>query len=463
MKSGAKQLNQIAQLGTLHKSVAVLAVEPRNMALSVTARKIYNVLIRLSQMMRPGDDGFYRRPLADVISYAGSSTKIAGRIQTYIDQMVQTTVLVHLVSEADARTLQLEGFEAAPEDPDEMREGEERRTFPLLAEVRWSYVGSRHELSWCFPPSIRDMLLSPERWAQIEFTSLVSLSTYTAVALYEILARYKDAPGALSARHSPDWWTRILREGGPDVKLREWRKFKSELLMPAIKEINERTELEVELIEHRQRNSVTEVQFSVSRRRARVEEAAEAAVDVTLPLRAASIGVREDLLEQLVQQYGAMKVAEGLDAVEAVLAKPGAAITRRGDYLKKVLETRFPAGGAGEVDALSPAERRRPAEKAAQTEQLIAEWRRVRLSELEGEFANLRPQEQDEFIEQARAELPTTASVTRRIADREWRSPMIRRAVLAVYASERYGPGWGTPSAAELEEFLRTGGTARPT
>lgn len=444
-------------LGTLNKSVVVLAMEPRSMALTVTSRKIYNVLIRLAQMATRDDEGAFHAPLSGVINMAGSSTKVADRIQGYIDQMVQTTVLLHLVSDTDARTLDLEGFEpAAQPTGGSLQEGDERRTFPLLAEVRWSFVGGRHWLRWWFPPSILEQLVSPDRWAQIEFNSVVALNTYTSVALYEILARFKDAPGGLTARHPPEWWTRMLREGGPGVKLREWRKFKSEMLLPAIAEVNGKTEIFAELVEHREHGVVKQVQFRVRRQqKPRLAQAAVEAIDVSLPLRAAGLGVRDDELEQLVDKYGAMKVAEGLDALEKAMAKPGAAtIVRRGSYLRRMLSNRFPDGGAASAEPeLAPAERAHGAATPAEREKLAQAWRAARFSELEHEFAQLPPLEQNQWIEDAGAKLPSTPGVRKRLQERDWRSPVIRTAILTAYAAERYGPGWSTPTAADLESF----------
>ena len=42
-------------------------------------------------------------------------------------------------------------------------------------------------------------------------------------------------------------------------------QFKNELLMPAVAEINEETEIEVELIEHREQSTLQAVQFKVAR------------------------------------------------------------------------------------------------------------------------------------------------------------------------------------------------------
>ena len=50
-------------------------------------------------------------------------------------------------------------------------------------------------VTWFYPPSIRDMVIEPSRWAQLDIKEMAALSTYVSVALYEICARYKDAPG----------------------------------------------------------------------------------------------------------------------------------------------------------------------------------------------------------------------------------------------------------------------------
>ena len=81
--------------------------------------------------------------------------------------------------------------------------------------------------------------------------------------------------------------------------------------MPAVAEINEEAEIEVELIEHREQSTLHAVQFKVARK-AREKAKIPDAADVTLVMRASKLGVREVDLDVLTAKYGALKVTEGL-------------------------------------------------------------------------------------------------------------------------------------------------------
>ena len=95
---------------------------------------------------------------------------------------------------------------------------------------------------------------------------LAKLGSYTAVALYEICARYRDNPSGVTSRKPVAWWVDAL-SNGPGPERREWRKFKNERVKEAVAEINAETDLEIELIEHKQGRVITEVQFAVRKKR----------------------------------------------------------------------------------------------------------------------------------------------------------------------------------------------------
>ena len=184
--------------GTLHKAVQALAIEPLSMALSVTGRKAYDVMIWLAQRGTPGPDGGYASPVSAILQGFGSSTKASERVQRYIEQMVQTTVIWRPLAPGDATTLTLDGIEPPPAGTDGPRRGDEARTFPLLAEARLYKRAGEWWVTWYYPPSIREELVSPTRWAQIDFDVLRQLNTYCAVTLYEICARYRDSPAGVT-------------------------------------------------------------------------------------------------------------------------------------------------------------------------------------------------------------------------------------------------------------------------
>ncbi len=429
-----------------------LAIEPLTMALTVTGRKAYDVMLFIAQSAPATADGGYTSPVSAILRGYGSTTKASERVQRYIEQMVQTTVVWRPLAASEQGNMMLEGFEAAAPRPI----SDEARTFPLLAEARLYVRGGEAWVTWYYPPSIKEQLISPERWAQIELNSIAMLSTYTSVALYEICARYKDVPGGLTSRHEPGFWTRVLREGG-GIKPREFRKFKNELLMPAIAEINEVTEIEVELVEHREQNTLQTVQFKVARK-AREKPKIPDAADVTLVMRAAKVGVRESDLDALVTKYGPLKVTEGLDAMEAHITSPNASkIMNRGAYLKAVLANRFPDGGVPAPLSLAEVQPVVKVDPARERQDLVEAWKANRQKGVRAEFSALPEDEKAKWIDQAAPTLLqwelTTPAMRKRLETRDWESPLIRQVVLDVYATARYGAGWKEPSEMDLVMF----------
>lgn len=118
--------------GTLSKSVFALAIEPLTIAFTTTGRKAYDVMLWIAQRHPATPDGGYSSPVSDILRGYGSNTKASERVQRYIEQMVQTTVLWRPLAASDSGTLHSEGCEpgAWPAVKDEAR------TFPLLAEAR---------------------------------------------------------------------------------------------------------------------------------------------------------------------------------------------------------------------------------------------------------------------------------------------------------------------------------------
>ena len=88
---------------------------------------------------------------------------------------------------------------------------DELRIFNLLAEVRVYKRAGENWVTWYYPPSIREELVSPSRWAQVDFAVLRQLTTHRAVALYEICARYRDSPAGVTSRQHWSWWAESLR------------------------------------------------------------------------------------------------------------------------------------------------------------------------------------------------------------------------------------------------------------
>jgi hypothetical protein len=115
--------------------------------------------------------------------------------------------------------------------------------------------------------------MDPGLFTRMDLEFLTRLKSYAALALYEICVRYKNNPSGRTCVCEPEWWVDAItaksnRDPATGAKpKREWRKVKNEAVMKAIEEINELTDIEVELIEKKTGKAVTQVQFAVRRKR----------------------------------------------------------------------------------------------------------------------------------------------------------------------------------------------------
>lgn len=429
---------------TLKKAVTTLAIAPQTESLTRTGRLAYNVMIFKAQRMQPDSEGGYSAPISEIVKGYEATTRDSTRVRAYIEQMCSTVVKWFPLSASDETQSTIAGLEPVADDPTE-----NGRIFTLLAEARFSRRSGELWVTWFYPPSIRDMVIEPSRWAQLDIKEMAALSTYASVALYEICARYKDAPGGLTNRAPPDFWTKALRHD-PETKPREWRKFKNETLKPAIAEICQRTSLDVRLVEYKQGRAVTEVQFAVKRKPAAQDLSP---IDMSLVDQAADFGMRERDVDQLSDTYGEDAIRKGLDVMRGrQRAQPTVPINNPLNYLRKLL--RNGAGRLFEVPQTSDLEpvanSQVPASLAGTAEPDLYAQRLRRMNE---ELDEIAPPELERYAEQARADLKGSAldtpSTMKRFANRQYRSPLIWEFIRNAYATEKYGRDWKSSSNIE--------------
>src|SRR5690349_13186123 len=190
--------------GRLHKSVIALAIVPMNRSLTVTGRKAYSVMLHLAQVQAAsggeGADGGFSVPLNSILRGFGATNSISSDAKKYIDQMVSTKVEWRPLSKSEQQLPLTSDIEGTPDSLEPPQITDELRVFNLLAEVRLYKRGGENWVTWYYPPSIREELVSPSRWAQVDFNVLRQLTTYCAVALYEMCARYRDSPAGVTSR-----------------------------------------------------------------------------------------------------------------------------------------------------------------------------------------------------------------------------------------------------------------------
>lgn len=432
-------------LWTLKKAVTTLAIAPETESLTRNGRLAYNVMIFKAQRMLADEEGGFSAPISEIVKGFGATTRDSNRIRAYIEQMCRTVVRWFPLSRTDEIQASIAGLDEPPSETHG-----DGRIFSLLAEARMWRRNGEQWVTWFYPPTIRDMLIQPARWAQIDIKELASLSHYAAIALFEICARYKDVPGGLTNRAEPGWWTQTLKSD-PETKPREWRKFKNETLKPAIAEINLRTGIDVKLIEHKQGRAVVSVQFSV-KRKPRDQEPERA--DLGLLERAVAVGIRERELDVLIDEFGQERVENAMDALEGRLrAQPSAPITNRFGYLRKTLRN---ASGTSLFDPrpeetpTAPASMPMPVPGAEG--HVVRDWVERRFRQINAELDALSTEDLERFAELAAHQLSSSATdlaLKKRFANRQYRSPLIWARIRATYATETYGPAWDQPPSAE--------------
>lgn len=412
----------------------MIVMVPRSARVTLTARRIYTVLLHVSQTRMlametmPLADFMFEAPLIAILRTTGSDGTDRTAAKRYLSEM---------------RSLEVDWESTAPGD------GVKWRGFSMLSEVALEVRRGETWVSWSFPPSIMSALRDPQRWARIDLDVLTRLSTYAAIALYEICVRYRDNPGGVTSRKPVGWWTDAL-SNMPGGDRREWRKFKNERVKEAIEEINRETDLEIELIEHRQARVVIDVQFAVRKRSRHVlPQAPEQPVDAGLMLRGKTLGIREAKIETLISEFGEARVRDKLELLERRAANDRLReIENAYSYLRSLLRddavdgrARVPALAGATPPPPGPTPRAVEVREEGGAGDLIRAMRR--------EVEQLAPAQLQVWVERALQELAAkgllTAVISRRASQGDVLHGLLGSVVVHAYASATHGPGWNSP------------------
>ncbi|MBI5270752.1 MAG: replication initiation protein [Burkholderiales bacterium] len=442
----------------LRKPHEMIVMVPRSQRVTLTGRRIYNALLQVSQARltamesMPAADYMFEAPLPAILRTTGSNGEDRTAAKRYLKEM---------------RGLEVDWESTAPGD------GVKWRGFSMLSEVAIEVRNGENWVSWSYPPTIMAALREPKRWARIDLDVLASLGTYAAVALYEICARYRDNPGGVTSRKPVAWWADALSQTPAGTERREWRKFKNERVKPAIEEINAETELEVELIEHKQGRAVVEAQFAVRKKKAEPKRLAADVVDANLVLRAESLGIRELKLEGLIKEFGEWAVRRQVEVLEQRSANSRLrGVENAYSYLRSLLRNGTEEAQRMQADAAAAAERlskgpvanaspgtaQTPAPPPAQPDlahqAADPAWLNERRASIRDAIQALSPEQRqalvDEVVQEATSKGLMTAVLSRRVAQGDVLHGMIGAWMVRSYGARLYGPDWDKPEPGDL-------------
>lgn len=424
---------------TLLKHVNAVALMPvqGGRRISLLGRRLFNVLLHRSQ--GEGERDEYEARLHEVISDADYNSKDTAPLKKILKELMSTTVEWQSPSSGEIETW----------DACNLLSGA-----GITKDKRSNAVTIR----WRFDSKVRAQLLSPDRYARLSIEAITQLSSHSAMALYEICARYVDNPGHKTARQHWRWWKPVLTGFSGDDSKSEYRFFKRDVLNRAIAEINERTNIEVRgPIEHKERDNktVAEIQFEVwlkGQKHAReIRKPLHEVTPQDLPVigRAISAGIQQGEAEELLRRHGRAPLTDAVNDLENRLQMSVEAVgevRKPASWLKENLERK---ARKARMLASQPNAMRISAEdlkkcKAAWTES----WLRARKDDLQRGFLELGDAEQQALLERFRGELAARNihQFLKRLDSSGWQHPMIKDSFIKFIGQELVGPDWFKPS-----------------
>lgn len=316
-----KTSNESDEPQQLRKSERMLVMRASSVSLTLIARKMYNAMLYVAQrqgLERPR----YSAPLsklAKIIDYGGNDN----------------AALKQIVREMQTCLIQWESPVG--------RGGVGWSSSQLIGGVELGVVAGQNVIWWEYSSIFKRDILEPMPYATISLVTNARLRSISALALYEICSRYKNS--MLTTRHHWRWWRDALslqpgtmKEGG------EYKTFHRDVLKRAISEINSQSEIEIELVTHKEGRAISEIQFKVRpnpKAQRDVQLLNIEPVDLVLYDRAAALGIGVRWSERLIELYGDAAFSSGLDQLEArmknTVAEPVASPHR---WLEEVLDRR---------------------------------------------------------------------------------------------------------------------------
>jgi len=422
----------------LNKPNEILVMVPRTGRLTLVGRKLYNVLLHHSQAKlqrrgMPDASEYFEAPLKALLEPVGTAeSDYRALAKKYLVEMQDVTM---------------------EWDSPESNAGTEWKRLKLLSEVEFVKKSGETWVRWALPPTLVQGIADPLRWTSLELGVLAKLNTYAAVALYEICARFKNNPSAVTSRKPITWWVDALSNSPAPIdsatgqpRRREWRKFKNEFVLGAVEQINANTDLEVGLLEFKQGRAVAEVQFSVRKKFTKLE-AISAPVNHGLLERAQRVGLADKEIDQLLQEWDETSFSAALLKLEQRRAMSGLEEVRSAiGYLRHLLgKKQQPQEEAPNTTAFSSVSAAPPPTPVPAP--TLPTWTQSRREEIVNAIAALTKEQQRELIHEVTDSLKArgllTPSIARRASQGDWDAAGILKAeIIQLYAQKHLGPDW---------------------
>lgn len=176
-------------------------------------------------------------------------------------------------------------------------------------------------LGFAFPPEVHELVMSPGAYTRLSLVYQSAFKSGQALGLYEVCRRYATNPSHMTYVQRYDHWYSVITgnpiPADPDG-LPEYKYFKRDSLKPAIAEINQVSDIRVELIEHKSGRKVESLQFYVEEaKQTKIEFPAPPVVDMEMIGKIMAFGFSQDDAADIFAQHGDELVRQTISKVQA--------------------------------------------------------------------------------------------------------------------------------------------------
>ena len=427
-------MNQYGTTDKIEKPVSTLALVPRTGTITRIGRQAYTIMILIAREQGTEEEstGLFTAPLNSVIYGFDGAKGTVEELKKHLKSMV--THVVEWQSPSSGET-------------------GEWGACTLLSEVRLFKRKGENWVSWAYPPSMRQDLLSPLRYAQIRRSTIAQFRSHAGLALYEICARYKNNPSHLTSKQHWHWWLPVLT-GKPlpkDIKT-EFRFFNRDTIKPAIQEVNEVSELIITSHELKIGRSVEFIQFEVHQKPNSDKIKNFRAIDVSKLTRAMELGIDVNVAEELYIRYGELSFSNAVNRLdERIKLKKAPPLISYIAYLKSLLAGRVIDNSnkiieSKDGDVAQPIVNSKvnPAEiKFRKLHELESD----RVSLIRSEIESLNKISINNLLDELKQQLIVkgiSASIIKRIDDGRWQSALIMGELIRFYWKKTRGTEWSS-------------------
>jgi len=302
---------------SFRKAVEAIAVKPLAGKLTLLTRKVNNVLLAEAQDQGV-DQPIYRIPLSRLCSKADYDSSNTALLKEQLRKMSSTTV--------EWQT----GVKGA-----------RRWGVTNLVNVEIIEEGNRCFVEWDYPIKLKEKLLAPDVYARLSLQMQNTFRSASALALYEICVRYLDSPGQLTMRMPWSEWRPVLTgvADSEEGTYLQYKYFKRDVVNHAIKEVNDLTHIQVELIEHKEGRSVSDLQFSVKpRSQAGLALDDPNLFDLSLIDRLKTLGFTQAQAEKTYSDTDESRLRQTLNFVEGKIKAAKPPIAKPAAYFRDALK-----------------------------------------------------------------------------------------------------------------------------